>query len=147
MTFEIIACDPALHGELIRQLTRQSFEGVMTRLGIWNEARHLEEPKYPDRYRMVVRAGEAVGFFAVRLEADHLYLQTIQLVDAARGEGLGTQLLAHLEQLAREHVVPQIRLRVFAENRARHLYLRLGYQTVKVEDHTWVMAKVVGPTP
>jgi hypothetical protein len=62
---------------------------------------------------MVKRAGETIGFFAVRDEADVLYLQTIQLVKAARGAGVSNE-------------------------GARRLYARLGYVTIS-EDESALM--------
>lgn len=61
---ELVPCDRERDGELIRSLTRASFYEAMQ--ATWNEARHLEEPKFPERYQMVRRAGRSIGFFALR---------------------------------------------------------------------------------
>lgn len=135
MTFELVACDPVRDGELIRSLTRANFYEAMRET--WNEARHLEEPKFPERYTMVQRAGETIGFFAIRREPDHLYLQTIQLIE--RGTGLGTQLLAHIHALAGD--LP-VRLRVFRSNTgARRLYERHGYRELSADDGSIVLER------
>src|SRR5205814_5065097 len=127
---------PARDGELIRSLTRANFYEAMK--ATWSEARHLEEPKFPERYQMVRRAGVTIGFFAIRREPDHLYLQTIQLIEAARGSGLGTLLLAHVRELASG--LPAIRLRVFRTNTgARRLYERLGYREIGADDHALLL--------
>jgi len=128
---ELVPCDPARDGELIRALTRASFYAAMK--ATWSEARHLEEPKFPERYQMVRRAGATIGFLAIRREPDHLYLQTIQLIEPARGLGLGTLLLAHVEALAGG--LRAIRLRVLRANTgARRLYARLGYREIGGDD-------------
>lgn len=125
-------CDPARDGERIRSLTRENFYAAMQ--AEWNEARHQQEPLHPERYQMVRRAGETIGFFAIRFADDHLYVQTIQLVAGARGAGIGTYLMNHIRQLAVARGLPAIRLRVLRANpRARQLYERLGYAVV--EDH------------
>jgi ribosomal protein S18 acetylase RimI-like enzyme len=104
----------------------------------WNEARHLEEPKFPERYQMVRRAGETIGFFAIRREPDHLYLQTIQLIAPVRGSGLGILLLAHIRELASG--LAAIRLRVLRTNAgARRLYDRLGYRELGADGHALVL--------
>lgn len=133
---ELVACDPARDGELIRSLTRANFFEAMR--DSWNEARHLEEPKFPERYTMVRRDGETIGFFAVRREPDHLYLQTIQLIESARGAGIGTELLARIHALAGD--LP-VRLRVFRSNTgARRLYERLGYREVAADAASLVLS-------
>jgi hypothetical protein len=71
----LLPCDPATHGPFIRDLTRANFAALMRRTVGWDEARHRQEPRHPERYRMVYENGEAVGFFAVREEGDALYLQ------------------------------------------------------------------------
>ena len=104
----------------------------------WSEARHVEEPKFPERYQMVRRAGETIGFFAIRREPDHLYLHTIQVIEPARGSGLGTLLLAHIRELASG--LPAIRLRVLRTNAgARRLYDRLGYREIGADEHALVL--------
>jgi ribosomal protein S18 acetylase RimI-like enzyme len=133
---ELVTCDPARDGELIRSLTRANFYEAMKTT--WIEARHLEEPKFPERYQMVRRAGETIGFFAIRRESDHLYLQTIQLIEPVRGSGLGTLLLAHIREVASG--LPAIRLRVLRANAgARRLYDRLGYREIGADSHALIL--------
>ena len=132
---EIVACDPARDDEFIRTQTRANFYAAMA--ATWDEARHQREPLHPDRYRMLRWNGETVGFFAVRDEPDHLYVQTIQLVPAACGQGIGTRVMHHIAELAGERPV---RLRVFPSNTgARRLYERLGYRLVGEEDDSLIL--------
>lgn len=135
---EIAACDAARDGELIRSLTRDNFYEAMK--ATWNEARHQREPLHPERYRMLRRAGETIGFFALRHERDHLYVQTIQLVPSARGRGLGSRVMAHIAQLAAEANLGTIRLRVLRSNQAaRRLYDRLGYRAIAEEETSSIL--------
>lgn len=127
---ELVPCQPERDGELIRTLTRASFYDAMKLT--WNEERHQREPMYPERYHMVRRGSETIGFFAVRAEADHLYVQTIQLVPAARGDGIGTRLMHHIHRLAIDAGCRAVRLRVLHANAgARRLYDRLGYTMIE----------------
>src|ERR1700710_562311 len=122
---ELWPCDPARDGQLIRALTRENFYVAMQ--ATWDEARHQQEPLHPARYRIVKRAGETIGFFALRDEGDALYLQTIQLVREARGGGVGVRLLTFIHALAAQQHKRAVRLRVFRSNEgARRLYARLG---------------------
>jgi ribosomal protein S18 acetylase RimI-like enzyme len=135
---ELVPCDPARDGELIRAFTRANFYEVMK--ACWNEARHLQEPLHPENYRMVRRAGDTIGFFAVRLEPDHLYLQTIQLCERARNAGIGTRLLQHVRDLATQEGKRAIQLRVFRSNAgALRLYDRLGYVRIGEDEHSFVL--------
>jgi ribosomal protein S18 acetylase RimI-like enzyme len=126
---EILACDPARDGALIRDLTRANFYEAMR--AIWDEARHQREPVHPERYRMLRRGGEMIGFFAVRYERDHVYVETIQLIPSARRCGLGTYVMGHVALLAGDAKLGAVRLRVLRANHdARRLYVRLGYRAI-----------------
>ena len=130
---EIAACDAARDGELIRSLTRANFHDAMR--ATWDEARHQREPSQPERYRMLRRDGETLGFFALRDEADALYVQTIQLVASARCQGIGRRIMDHIAQLAAETGRRAIRLRVLRSNAAaRRFYDRLGYGAIAEEE-------------
>lgn len=142
-SLELLPCDPAVHGDFIRTLTRANFFEAMK--GSWNEARHQQEPTHPERYRMIARAGAVIGFFATRRERDFLYVQTIQLVEAARRHGLGTRLLMTIERNAAEEGARAVRLRVLRSNDgARRLYHRLGYVTIDEEPTSLVLEREVG---
>jgi ribosomal protein S18 acetylase RimI-like enzyme len=62
---------------------------------------------------------------ASRVEA---YLFDIDVVEEARGRGIGTAIMRSVEQVARDLGAEAVRLTVFAEDvRARRMYDRLGY--------------------
>ena len=50
------------------------------------------------------------------------------------GEGIGTKLMAALEESARAAGFSQLSLSVDADNPARHLYERLGYEELTADD-------------
>ena len=140
----LLPCDPATHGPFIRELTRANFAALMRRTVGWDEARHRQAPRHPERYRMVCEDGEPIGFFAVREEGDALYLQTIQLVPARRGCGYDTALMGYVEQVARGRGFAAVRLRVFDENPACAWYQRRGYRVVAAEPHSAIMERACG---
>lgn len=142
---EIVACDVARDGELIRALTRDNFYEAMK--ATWDEARHQREPLQPGSYRMLRRGGETIGFFALRHERDHLYVQTIQLVPSARRCGLGSRVMEHIAQLAVEADLRTIRLRVLRSNvAARRFYDRLGYRAIAEDETSSMLEHVVAGT-
>ncbi|HOG45208.1 MAG TPA: GNAT family N-acetyltransferase [Anaerolineae bacterium] len=64
---------------------------------------------------------------------DDFYIGHLAVLPEARGRGLGTQLLALAEGLAREAGCRRLALDAFIENeRARALYVRVGYRVEQV---------------
>lgn len=109
----------------------------------WNEQRHQQEPRFPERYRMVQRNDETIGFFCIRVEADYLYIHTIQLVPSHRGKGIGTALLQYIEGIAKSLNLRSIYLSVFKENPAQLLYRKLGYTPIENDEYLIRMEKVL----
>lgn len=116
----------------------------MERAGGWDDERAKLEPRYPERYLMVVRHTRTIGFIGVRNEQDALYLQTMQLRPRYCGQGTGTLLLRIVEQIALTRGLNRVRLRVYKENRAHHLYRRTGYVVTSDDGASWMMEKHVG---
>lgn len=61
-----------------------------------------------------------------------LYIQNLSVKEAARGQGVGTQLLHHVYAHAKETSIPTISLDVSLDNKkAMRLYLKEGFQLIK----------------
>jgi ribosomal protein S18 acetylase RimI-like enzyme len=65
---------------------------------------------------------------------------TIAILPEHRGNGIGTQLLAQLLELARTRY-RAVSLSVSRENPARRLYERAGFKTVARDEHSLTMKK------
>jgi len=87
----------------------------------WDEERHQQEPRSQNAIGWC-NLDEIIGFFAVRLETDYLYIHTIQLVPAFSDRGYGTALLQYIEGVARLKDLRFLNLSVFEGNPARQLY-------------------------
>jgi GNAT superfamily N-acetyltransferase len=82
---------------------------------------------YPQAlHYMVEREGQPIGRLIVDDSADALRVVDISLLAAQRGQGLGGVLLGWLCDRANVQRQP-LALSVEPQNRARHLYLRLGF--------------------
>lgn len=69
-----------------------------------------------------------------RPEAGELYVDGIAVIPAARGQGIGTRLLAEVARIADEDGFRWVRLDVVDSNpRAQQLYARLGYRVTRVQ--------------
>lgn len=135
-------CIPEVHGEFVRSLTRENFYDIIRRTIGWKEE-YQQEPRFPERYTMVQMQDEIIGFFCIRDAGEHLYLHTIQLIPSYRGQGYGTTLLQHIEDIAKLKNLPRVRLSVFQENPAQKLYRRLGYTPIEEDKYITRMEKVL----
>jgi ribosomal protein S18 acetylase RimI-like enzyme len=84
--------------------------------------------------RGAVRAALGLRLAQHRPTLDELYVDGIAVAPAARGQGIGSTLLAEAMSIAREGGWRWLRLDVIDTNpRAQALYERLGYRVTKVE--------------
>ncbi|TDS76262.1 GNAT family N-acetyltransferase [Comamonas sp. JUb58] len=82
---------------------------------------------YPEAlHYLVERDGQSIGRLIVDGSADALRVVDISLLAAQRGQGLGSVLLRWLCECADAQQQPMA-LSVEPQNRARHLYVRLGF--------------------
>lgn len=83
-------------------------------------------------FSVIEADAEPVGRYYVRRGPDEYRIIDMALLPEWRGRGIGTGLLRDLLDGAARAGVP-IRLRVEPQNRARHLYERLGFRTIADE--------------
>lgn len=88
--------------------------------------------QYPDAAFLIVeRTGSPLGRLYLHADGDALHIIDILLLSAMRGQGVGTALLAHVRQLARQHACDAVQLSVLRDNAAAlRLYQRLGFTRV-----------------
>jgi ribosomal protein S18 acetylase RimI-like enzyme len=136
-------CDQEQDGQFIRELTRANFYDYLIKTIGWNEERHQEEPKFPERYLMLFHESNRIGFLSLREQPNCLYLETLQLLQQYRRHGLGTAVMKIVEDIARRKAKDKIQLRVFKDNPAQFLYHRIEFKVI--EDQGWcvLMEKVL----
>lgn len=143
---KIKPCDRERDGQFIRELTKENFYDYLRKTIGWNENRHREEPKFPERYLILFHQNDCIGFLSLREQPNCLYLETLQLIEQYRGYGIGTELMRLVEDIARSKAKNRIQLRVFKNNRAQSLYHRIGFKIVEDEGWCFLMEKVLTDT-
>lgn len=73
------------------------------------------------------------------------YLESLAVDARYRGQGIGTQLIERCFEESLRAGKSQISLHVTDANpRAKQLYLRMGFRTVRVEHFGWLFARLMG---
>ncbi len=105
-------------------------ERYLSKIGRWSRPRIAAKFRrgYKPAYACVLSLrGEDVGWMQVVESVGRLHLQQLHLVESHRGRGLGTRLMEDLLGRAEAAGKP-VTLDVMHGNRARRLYLRLGFR-------------------
>ncbi len=108
----------------------------------------------PDRFRaswaefenLMIQSGQdIVGMLRFTPEHEALGLRDLQILSERQVQGIGSWAVREAQSIAFSRRFPRLQLRVYAENPARALYARLGFETISVVDGTVHMAWVVAP--
>ncbi len=88
--------------------------------------RHFFEDFKPVDTLKIVRAGELLGFTAVREYADHIHLDMVYLHPRAQGQGVGGQIVANIKEQATQLNKP-IRLGALRISNSNKFYQAQGF--------------------
>jgi GNAT superfamily N-acetyltransferase len=109
-------------------LTRKNMGGYYKRhhlawradlfLGSWRESENF----------ILEADGERIGVLRITEEGDSLHIRDVQIAEGHRRRGAGTYLLETSHRWARIRGLCELQLRVFVDNPAARLYLRMGYR-------------------
>jgi len=86
-------------------------------------SRELEQSEF----KKIFLHGELVGFFSYDERDGEIGGVTIQMLEKARGKGVGSFCMKHITEIADSKNVP-IFLKVFKSNPAKNLYERFGFK-------------------
>jgi len=92
--------------------------------------------------KIVEYKNRRIAYYTLKFRDNHTYIDDIQISRFMRGKGLGTHIVGLMERETRKKF-RKIRLKVFKDNKARNLYLKLGYKQIKDEGSTVILEKEV----
>ena len=83
---------------------------------------------------VISAGGLAVGLLRLLVVDGSLEIRDLQVAPTHRGLGIGTWAVGQAKSQAADRGLEELRLRVYAENPARHLYARLGFRADSIVD-------------
>jgi len=109
----------------------ESVKPLLQALGRWDEERILS--RFADGFKLeqikvLRRAGGDIGWMQVSETEEEMHLDQLHLIDGARNQKIGTNLIRMLQDRARAADKP-LALNVIRGNPAKALYERLGFRT------------------
>jgi ribosomal protein S18 acetylase RimI-like enzyme len=116
--------------EFLRNLNERCYKDVVIcQFGEWDtdlQQEFFEKKWEPDKFQAICTQDGDVGAISVWEEENVLHLSEILVDPTFQNRGLGTEVLKTvLETATSKHI--KVRLQVLHENKARHLYRRLGF--------------------
>lgn len=135
------ACDADL--AFACDLTRRAMLPYYSRFDLlWSDDDFAAAWHWRDN-RLVKSGGEVCGYVSLSEDSRALYIRELHLLPAARGQGLGSQVLDWAMSLAASRGLPRVRLLVFKGNPAQSLYRRKGFVLVSEDDSVCRMERSV----
>jgi len=110
----------------------------------WDPQRHLADWVRFENLVILVD-DEFVGLLQLLMVDGALEVRDLQVLPAHRRRGLGAWVVGRVESMARARGIGALRLRVYEENPARHLYTRLGFKIESIDGGTLHMSYAVLP--
>jgi ribosomal protein S18 acetylase RimI-like enzyme len=95
----------------------------------------------PAFVRIIEYGNKRIGFCKLIFKENYGYLSDLQLSASMQGQGIGTMIMKIIEKPVLNKGYKQIKLRVFPDNPALKLYLRLGYKKVELDGKFYLMQK------
>jgi ribosomal protein S18 acetylase RimI-like enzyme len=84
-----------------------------------------------------------IAYYTLIIKEKFSYIDNVQVSTIIRGKGLRTFLIKQMEKDTKKHKLKKIRLKVFKDNKAKNLYLKLGYKKIKDEKTAIILEKKI----
>lgn len=125
--------------EFSHELTRRNMESYVVRhFGPWSREIYTANFRKGRNY-ILWSDGIRVGYVRLLLDPPILFIDDFQIASSYQGQGLGSSILTHLQQVLPKCACHATRLRVYHENPARRLYLRLGFREIDRNEGTSIL--------
>lgn len=129
-----------------RALARRGMMPYYTRHGLWWRDEDFDQGwSWRENY-LLIQNREPSGFVSLSTDTRALYIRELHLLTQAQGQGIGSAVLDYCMQLAGARHLPLLRLMVFKDNPAQHLYYRKGLRIVGEDACFWRMERSLGTT-
>lgn len=86
---------------------------------------------------------QPVGVIRLSFDNEECYLRDLQVDQNYQNRGIGSHALAEAERLAKEHCSQTLKLRVFKNSPAVHLYKRQGFGLTSEDERFYYMSRAV----
>lgn len=87
----------------------------------------------PNGTRKIERGGQLIGFYAVKVFDDHLFLDNLYLSPSEQGRGIGSMIVRKIKEQCSRRALP-IRLTALIGSDANGFYLRHGFKLYGVSE-------------
>jgi GNAT superfamily N-acetyltransferase len=109
-------------------LTHHNMDGYYRRHGLeWRADLFFASWRDSENFILELDGGR-IGLLRVTEEGDSLHIRDVQIAPGHRQHGAGTYLLDVAHRWAKARGLHETQLRVFVDNPAARLYLRMGYR-------------------
>ena len=104
----------------------------------WDERLFEKNWAECDNYEVFIRQ-QRVGICRLYYDQKYCYLRDLHIEAEHRNQGIGETVLSLISNLCRDKGLEKLRLRVFLDNPAHHLYQRHGFIQLKKDHNTRYM--------
>ena len=130
--FKIRNCENRDYRFVYNLLKRNMYALFVKHWGRWNP-NVFRDNFNKKNIRIIEYKTKRVAFYDFEFKDGFSYIHNVQVSPSRQGKGLGTCLVSLMENETKRHKLKKIRLKVFKDNLARKLYLKLGYKQIKKE--------------
>ena len=111
---------------------------IVKRYGSWDENMQdgfFDKTWNQGNHSIILESEIPCGYCMVESKPDHIYVNELVISPKFQGKGIGSSILRGITDEAKLKKLP-VRLQVYKENEAQHLYRRLGFKDIgKTDTH------------